>query len=407
MTTRKTFKDLVRDRAARTGESYTTARRRVLAQAPARSHHESALLARLLTGAGYLAAHTGRPFTERTVCGLGGGIGFMYAVFEYRGLPPITTIVAQHHPQPWAPAVLDRLGIAHQVEHSASPRAALTALDRHLAAGRAVHCLVDLSGLPWHDTAMPSAVYPVVVTGRDGDDLLLDDDAAAPRRLPADQFAAAWSAHRQGRHQRITLSTPGSAVDVAPALRPAVSTTVAHLTGPVLGNAFDVNFGLSGMRRLAAQLRDEKGKTGWVRRFAAPGALTFATWRLYECLEIQHTAPAATRPLYADFLDEAAAVLRDDRLSDAAESWRLAGGHWSAVAALAREIAGPGGPIVTEGVWQKLAGPGGDAAADDAGKPDVAEPAQGDRPALLAGLADEVDEAIRAEEEALAALGTL
>jgi len=31
--------------------------------------------------------------------------------------------------------------------------------------------------------------------------------------------------------------------------------------------------------------------------------------RLYECLELQFTAPGATRPSYAEFLDEAAPVV--------------------------------------------------------------------------------------------------
>ncbi|ANZ36851.1 hypothetical protein BBK82_12990 [Lentzea guizhouensis] len=41
--------------------------------------------------------------------------------------------------------------------------------------------------------------------------------------------------------------------------------------GPVLGNNFDVNFGFSGMRKLAEQLRDQ-GKKGRTRRWAGdPG----------------------------------------------------------------------------------------------------------------------------------------
>jgi hypothetical protein len=56
---------------------------------------------------------------------------------------------------------------------------------------------------------------------------------------------------------------PPSDLDLAAAVRQAIATTIAHLTGPVLGNTFDVNFGFSGMAKLAEQLRDGKGKTGW------------------------------------------------------------------------------------------------------------------------------------------------
>lgn len=35
--------------------------------------------------------------------GLAGGIGFLYAVFDYQGFQPMVTIVARHHPErPWS-----------------------------------------------------------------------------------------------------------------------------------------------------------------------------------------------------------------------------------------------------------------------------------------------------------------
>jgi hypothetical protein len=104
--------------------------------------------------------------------------------------------------------------------------------------------------------------YPVVVAGRRDDILLVDDHAALPRRISAEDFAAAWSAHRKGRCQRLTVDGSGSEPDLAEAMRDAVATTVAHLTGPVLGNSFDVNMGFSGMARFAEQLRDTRGRTG-------------------------------------------------------------------------------------------------------------------------------------------------
>ena len=75
------------------------------------------------------------------------------------------------------------------------------------------------------------------------------------------------------------------------------------LTGPVLGNNFDVNFGFSGMDKLASQLRDTRTKTGWERRFSRHVAFSGGRRRLYECLEVEYTAPGGTRPLYAQFLD--------------------------------------------------------------------------------------------------------
>ncbi|MFG1605221.1 DUF4872 domain-containing protein [Actinoplanes sp. NPDC049265] len=408
MTTQRELKRLIRERAARTGESYTTARRHVLAHAGRSGpspvpgyprfggglHHESTLLAHLLEQAGHVAPHTGRPYTETTLCGLAGGIGFLYAVFEYRGLPaPLVTVVAQHHPQPWLPAALDRLGIGYRTEHGRAA-VALRTVDQPM------HCLVSRADLPWNSdvTALAADPYPVVVVARDGGDLLVDDEAPEPRRVPEETFRSAWSAYRKGRNQRILIDPPAGAPDLATAMRAAVTTTARHLTGPVLGNAFDVNMGLSGMARLAAQLRDRRGRSGWTRRFAALGALPFAALRLYECLELRYTAPAATRPLYAGYLDEAATVLGDVRLTEAAVEFRRSGARWAELAEHALAVAGEAGRRIEERLFQQMTGAGPDP------EPESGEVPPADHDEFLVAAADLVDEALAAETRAAALL---
>ncbi|MGC5021468.1 DUF4872 domain-containing protein [Micromonospora sp. DT47] len=357
MTEQKKLKQRVRARMAATGESWTTARRQVLAAAVpssapalppglvpgyrtfgARQHRESGLLAHVLEAQGVRAPHTGGPYTEAMLAGLGGGVGFMYAVFEYRDLPPLLTIVAQHHPQPWVPAVLDRLGVTYADAHSAKAGPALERLRAALGDGLPVVATVDRSRLPWHglDPGPGSDPYLVVVAGRDGDVLLVDDEGARPRPLSTDAFAAAWSAHRKGRHHSITVTDPRQQKELPDAIRDAVATTVAHLTGPVLGNSFDTNFGFRGMAKLVDQLRDGRTRHGWARRFGDPVPFFHGLRRLYECLELEYTAPGATRPVYADFLDEAAPLV-DGRFTEAAALFRRSGEQWSRAAALALE----------------------------------------------------------------------
>jgi hypothetical protein len=64
-------------------------------------------------------------------------------------------------------------------------------------------------------------------------------------------------------------------VDITAAVADALATTAAHLTGPVLGNSFDVNMGLSGMARLVADLRDGQTRKGWRKRFGDHRAYAF------------------------------------------------------------------------------------------------------------------------------------
>jgi hypothetical protein len=425
VTESRQLKQRVRARMERTGETYSTARRHVLGQArPGRRpaglvkgyesfgsgpHRISSLVAHLLRQAGHVAPHNGRPYTDAMVCGLGGGIGFLYAIFEYQGLPPLITIVAQHHPDPWLPAVLGRLGIEAVEGHSTQPGPATAALRQALDRDEAVWCLVDRSGLPWHagTGALPTDPYPVVVAGANGDTFYVDDRDPAPRAVAEADFVAAWSRHRKGRHHRVTLGRPGAPVDLPAAIRSALATTAAHMTGPVLGNNFDVNFGLSGMARFAEQLRDTRTRSGWARRFAEPGAFAWALYRLHECLELEYTAPGATRPLYADFLDEAAGVLGEAGPAEAANLFRESGRHWSRLADLAAETA-DSDPEVAELAHRRIAVAmsRGRAGADEIRELTariVARDAPGPDPALLAELAD-LAEAARSTEEAAVAI---
>jgi hypothetical protein len=376
MTRHKQLKKLVRERMDRTGESYTTARRQVLAQAPdtkratrlpegiiagyrrfgASRHHDSGLLANLLAAHRVLAPHTGAPYTEAMIAGLGGGIGFMYAVFAYRDVPPLLTIVAQHHPEPWAPAALGRLGIAYREEHSGKAATAVARLREHVASGTPVLVTLDRGRVPWHglEPGLTADPYQVVVAGAEDGGFWIDDEGPQPRRLEVTDLTEAWSAHRKGRHAAITIAEPTQREDLPGAIRRAISATIAHLTGPVLGNSFDVNFGFSGMAKLAAQLRDTRTKAGWAKRFGDPIAFFHGVRRLYECLELEYTAPGATRPVYADFLDEAAPLAKAEQFGEAAELFRRSGRQWSALAALAQETtAGLG--AYTELAEQRLA----------------------------------------------------
>lgn len=164
MTENRKLKARVRDRMARTGESYTTAHRHVVSGRSTTGvpgvvacydvftdhiHRPSALASRMLT-------HAGCDVSETTACGLGGGIGFMYAVFEYKQLDhPLLTIVAQHHPAPWLETAAGHLGVTTLTQHSSATRAAVGKLEKALADGKPAQVLVAIGELPWHPRGQP------------------------------------------------------------------------------------------------------------------------------------------------------------------------------------------------------------------------------------------------------------
>src|SRR5688500_206355 len=96
MTAHKHFKQLVRSRMTKTGESYSTARRQILrdepapkSQAPVAKLHmpgsipATMALRVILTAAGVNNPSTKKPFTEAMLFGIAGGVGAGVAQFRY------------------------------------------------------------------------------------------------------------------------------------------------------------------------------------------------------------------------------------------------------------------------------------------------------------------------------------
>jgi hypothetical protein len=425
VTSQKHLKAAVRARMARTGERYTTARRHLGGEpsTPAGAvpgyrsfgggrHHDSALLAHVLEAVGVTAAHDGRPLAEPMVAGLAGGIGFMYFSFSYAGHLPTMTIVPRIHPRPFIGGALERAGIAHTVAETTSAAKAARALDAALDGGRPAICTVDRAGLPhqaWADVFAGADPYDVAVVGRRGTTLLLDDERLEPVELSAEVVAAARAAHRKSRHRLVVLEPAAAPVDLAPAIRASLAVTVHDLTEDVMPGGFAGNFGLRGLAKWATAVGDRRTAKGWSRLFDSGPAFASALRRLHDCLTFDHSSPGAMRPLYADFLVEAAEVLGDPRVTEVADRYAAAGAVWAelAEASMAGSLAGYR-PLVERRLELLL---GGGSAEDlRALSREVEEFTAGfdigpeDRAAELDGLADLAARLVPLEEAACAAL---
>ena len=89
--------------------------------------------------------------------GLCGGPGFLYAVFEYKGWPPMLTLALRNRSTPdvYAGQGLSRLGVGLE-QHETSSRAAAQkkTLDETLAAGKPPLCVTDIASLPHYGLPM-------------------------------------------------------------------------------------------------------------------------------------------------------------------------------------------------------------------------------------------------------------
>jgi hypothetical protein len=356
MTKRRDFKALVRERMDKTGERYTAARAQVLGTVTAFPTRHSfpgvlpgyntfggiqsgtAALRNLLASIGAVSPLEGAPYTESLVNGLCGGPGFLYAVFEYKGWPPLLSLALRSRSMPDVCIAegVSRVGRTVAVSETTSPAVARKALDAALAAGRPALCVTDAASLPW--TGLPAAFvgggpHVVAVAGREGDDFWVDDRAAHPRRINAAQLAKARAAYRQARNRLVTFDGPAPRHDATRALRAAIADTARRYVEPAVPKSFWSNCGFAGLEKWRQMLGDAKDKRGWPTIFAEGARACAGLQRLHESIEC-HSAPQAGRGLYADFLDDSARMLDSPRLAQAAATYREAGALWTAIADL-------------------------------------------------------------------------
>ena len=165
MTKQKHFKERVRARMAKTGESYTTARRHVFAaQTKGESsvadlphfpgiHPETTALLGALAHAGVTNPHNGEFFTEPMVFGIAGGIGagvfhFYYAAEDFASF----YIAGRHRWQESDAYLVDaclRFGVTPTVLESGGKKKAATLLADAVDATGCAIAWVDMGFLPY------------------------------------------------------------------------------------------------------------------------------------------------------------------------------------------------------------------------------------------------------------------
>ncbi|HET7770045.1 MAG TPA: DUF4872 domain-containing protein [Chloroflexota bacterium] len=352
MVKQRHLKQLVRDRAAKTGESYVTARQRVTARKQNGAAAggaverfilpETASLALVLEGLGVTAPHTGAAPSEALLFGVCGGIGFGYWIFEYKEVPfPLLSVFTRHawdSAKRFTTGGLERLGITHTDKETSSGPAAEKALLDALAAGR--RPLVWVSAALAADSDLPAqlaAAAPHVMVAESldagGETVSLLDRSRTPLAVARAALAASRALVKSEKN-RLRLIDPPQALDAQRlrlAVREAIAACVRELTGPPPLPAMAApNSGLAGLEKLARQLSDAKDKRGWPKLFPPGPKLQKGLSGLDRSADGLGTG--ALRGLYADFLEEAAALLDRPALREVAATYRQLAEAWRALA---------------------------------------------------------------------------
>lgn len=357
MTRRREFKTLVRERMKKTGERYTAARAQLL-----NTQHESnpspeifpgvfdgydrfggiqgdtAAVTNVLGHAGITSPMTGAPYTEIAINGLCGGPGFLYAVFEYKGGPPLLSIAMRSRSMNdlFIADGLTRLGVRLTTSETTSAVAARKAIEAAWVSKKAALCVADMASLQWYGLpkeycgGMPQVI---AVVGRDGDEVWIDDRSTRPIRMSLSQLAGARARYKSAKHRLITIDGASTTHDATAAMRDAIATTARRYTEPAVPKSFWVNCGFSGLDKWRKQLTDKTDKKGWPTVFSEGPRAYAGAERAYEWLA-GPSGPNGGRGLYAEFLDDAAGALAEPALKKAASSYREADALWASIGAL-------------------------------------------------------------------------
>lgn len=352
MTAQKHLKQLIRARMQKTGERYATARRHLIgnfqnpnSDSTTRWHFPgnvpaTTALRILLTHHGVRAPHTGEPFTEAMLFGLAGGIGIGVFAFYYQKEDHASFFLAGRHQWHDDAAYLDealqRFGFKPVIQETAGAKAAEQQLRSALESGPCV-VWVDMAELPHR--AMPKEFsgggYHVVIAyhiNKD-DTALIGDLTDAPISISLADLARSRARIKKQKHRLLSLPETSSNVklDMKSLVQAGLQRCHEVLQHPTLPG-MKSNAKLDALKTWAQRLHSSKDKESWEAIFK-PGANLWRglTW-MYDCIENYGTGGGLCRPMFAEFLQEAGAALKDTKLTALSEQYAALGRQWSELA---------------------------------------------------------------------------
>jgi hypothetical protein len=297
-------------------------------------HWETGSIHDALALQGFVAPHTGKPFSEALLLGVSGGITFAYFTFEYKGYLPHLALLTRNTFDPF-PMILERLGIAQDVRQTSKAEIAERNLIEALESGLFPNLWTDQFSLPYNDLDYNKSMwvmFPVLALALEGKDVLVADRSSRPLHVSMEDLTKARGRVKEDRYRLVTLDAPQPAKLAAAVSKGIYQCLQLFTEKPPRGATH--NFGFAAYQRLADLLVNTRNKQSWERFFALGvrmyHALAGAVGQpgAYSWVQTWGSAPGAERGLYAEFLDEAADILKKPGLKDSAEIFRESFSLW-------------------------------------------------------------------------------
>jgi hypothetical protein len=308
-------------------------------------HWETGSVHNALAYQGVRAPHTGQPLSEAMLLGISGGIAFGYFLFEYQGYDPHLALLTRNTFDPLQ-TLLERLGIVQTVLQTNDPAKGEVNLMEVLGSGRAALVWADMLSLPYNASGYDEknwAMFPLLVFGHDGKNVCIADRSSRAFTVPAADFARARARVKQDRLRVISIDPPDMQKLPSAVQKGLWQCIRLYTEAPPRGKK--TNFGFAGLSHWARMLTNTRNAQSWAR-FFGPGR------RMWAALVGHAQQPGlfgwiqawgdggAERGRYADFLEEAAVLLKKPRLKSAAGLFRQSHGAWRDLArtALPEEV---------------------------------------------------------------------
>ncbi len=294
---------------------------------------DTAAIRNALDYQGVKAPHTGEAFSEAMLLGISGGITFAYFTFHYKGYDPQVNLLTRNTFDPME-RIFDRMGIPREARQSTSANKGRQNLIDALEEGYAPLASPDMWLLPYNAMPYDEGMWggmPLVIFGYEPDknEAYISDRSRVPLTVSAEDLDNARGRIKKERQRLLLLRHPDEA-KLAAAVTLGMEDCVRLMTEkPPKGSA--KNFGLRALAHWAAML-EKKSKGSWAREYPTGRPLLSVLISSYTFL-----GPAfgkticAERDVFADFLDEAAALLGRPALENVALRYRNAGEAWRAL----------------------------------------------------------------------------
>jgi len=165
------------------------------------------------------------------------------------------------------------------------------------------------------------------VYGVEGDDVLVGDLGDSVIRMSMEELTEARNSNYAPKFRTVVIS---SATD-KPQLRETVSDRIRITCSQMLEGLGIANFGLTALNKWGQMLTNTKNKKGWSNCFPGGPPLHCALSSVFSHIELRGYGGSAFRGMYADFLDQAAGVLKKSALKRVAEQFRESEASWRAI----------------------------------------------------------------------------